>query len=342
MPGILAIQIKRIGDAVLTAAALASLRARHPDARIVLMLSEACGDMGALFPMVDVVLTWRSRRLNLRLLGTIGKGGWDAVLDFSGTDRSAMLALLSRAPLRAGYGRFATNKLRLKAWTSLCKASVRDLPTVDFHHELVRTLWPDAPTVPDAGHLKLPEGLSIPRLPQGYVLLHPGTARAEKYWPADHWAALLKMLGAKAVPAVMTGGTGAEELAHLAAIRAAGGVFADLSGKLTLQQLAGVIAGAAGSVTVDTGAMHLASAFKVPQVALFGPTNPWHWAPRHETALILHGSTWCRGIPGTETSLVPNHRTLLPKAPREEMGNISPEAVMAALAGVMKKAGRIL
>ena len=27
---------------------------------------------------------------------------------------------------------------------------------------------------------------------------------------------------------------------------------------------------------------------KVPQVALFGPTNPFHWAPRHPRAVVLH------------------------------------------------------
>jgi ADP-heptose:LPS heptosyltransferase len=37
--------------------------------------------------------------------------------------------------------------------------------------------------------------------------------------------------------------------------------------------------------------MHLAGAFGVPQLAIFGPTNPFHWRPRHERAIILqsHG-----------------------------------------------------
>jgi ADP-heptose:LPS heptosyltransferase len=33
--------------------------------------------------------------------------------------------------------------------------------------------------------------------------------------------------------------------------------------------------------------MHLAGAFGSPQVALFGPTNPFHWRPRHDRAIIL-------------------------------------------------------
>jgi ADP-heptose:LPS heptosyltransferase len=31
----------------------------------------------------------------------------------------------------------------------------------------------------------------------------------------------------------------------------------------------------------------LASAFHTPQIALFGPTNPFHWRPRHPAVQIL-------------------------------------------------------
>ena len=33
--------------------------------------------------------------------------------------------------------------------------------------------------------------------------------------------------------------------------------------------------------------MHLATAFGTPQVALFGPTNPFHWRPQATPATIL-------------------------------------------------------
>ena len=40
-------------------------------------------------------------------------------------------------------------------------------------------------------------------------------------------------------------------------------------------------------MSCDTGVVHLAAAFRTPQIALFGPTNPFHWRPRHERALVL-------------------------------------------------------
>jgi ADP-heptose:LPS heptosyltransferase len=54
-----------------------------------------------------------------------------------------------------------------------------------------------------------------------------------------------------------------------------------------LISLATLVAGARIVVSCDTGVVHLASAFRVPQIALFGPTNPFHWRPMHERAIVL-------------------------------------------------------
>jgi heptosyltransferase-1 len=43
---------------------------------------------------------------------------------------------------------------------------------------------------------------------------------------------------------------------------------------LELAALAGVLAGAAAAIGVDTGLAHLAAALKVPVVGIYGPTDP--------------------------------------------------------------------
>ncbi|MNE87026.1 Lipopolysaccharide heptosyltransferase 1 [compost metagenome] len=44
--------------------------------------------------------------------------------------------------------------------------------------------------------------------------------------------------------------------------------------KLSLQQVAEVLAGAKGVVSVDTGLSHLTAALDRPNITLFGPTDP--------------------------------------------------------------------
>jgi ADP-heptose:LPS heptosyltransferase len=289
LPGLLILQLKRIGDAVLTAPALAALRAAWPDRKLTLMLAGAAGELGPLFGMVDEVLVWRTGGLNAGLLNQVRRLRPEVVLDFTGTDRSALVALVSGAPVRAGYGKFAAGWWRKAAMTVSCEASVRDLHTIDFHQALAAVAGLETAPVADAGHLRLPEGLELPALPDGYALIHPGTAREEKFWPPGHWIALLDDLHARhGMRFVLTGGDWEFERGQVAEILSGTKASVlDLSGKLNLRQLAGVIAKARLAVTVDTAAMHLAAAFGVPQVGLFGPTNPYHWAPRGERAVVL-------------------------------------------------------
>ncbi|MES2709258.1 MAG: glycosyltransferase family 9 protein [Verrucomicrobiota bacterium] len=289
MRRILLLQLKRIGDAVLTAPALAALRAALPDAHLTLALA-AAAPLGPLFRDADKILTWTPGRPNPGFWKHLLLRGTDVVLDFTGNDRSAMLALASRAPVRAGYEKFTENSLRRLAWNRRCDAQVREFHTVDFHQTLLTAAGLKVPALPDFGHLKLPEGIPAPpHLPEHYALVHPGTAREEKFWPPERWAALLDHLyEVHGLPLVLTGGTWEFELQHIQSIfRLTKAPVRDLSGRITLPQLAAVIARARVAVTVDTGAMHLAAAFKVPQIGLFGPTNAFHWAPRHPLARVL-------------------------------------------------------
>lgn len=294
MPGILILQLKRIGDAILTAPVLGSLRAAWPDRPLHLVLAGVAGKLGPLFSMADDVLTWEPGGLNLPLLHRVSTLRPDMVLDFTGTDRSAFLALVSGAPVRAGYAKAAQGVLRRPVCNVICQAAVRQCHTIDYHHALPQAAGLRVPPGADAGHLHLPAGLGLPTLPQRYILIHPGSAREEKFWPARQWSHLLDHLHARhGLPLVMTGGDWEFERNHLREILS--GTTApvlNLQGKIHLLQLAGVVARAHLAITVDTAAMHLAASFSVPQVALFGPTNPWHWAPRHARCVVLHA-----GIP---------------------------------------------
>lgn len=53
----------------------------------------------------------------------------------------------------------------------------------------------------------------------------------------------------------------------------------DMAGRLSLTDLAALLAGAAATVSVNTGIMHLAALAGCPTVGLHGPTNPLRWGP---------------------------------------------------------------
>jgi ADP-heptose:LPS heptosyltransferase len=227
------------------------------------------------------------------------------------------MARMSRATKVFGYRPLVEKRAwRADGYTDLSEASVRDLPTIDFH--LALTGRP----MPEETGFEIPTGkrAQVPGLPGGeFIIVHPGTARPEKYWPAESWAEVISRLP---LPVVLTGARDADERAHLAAIRGALSPSCpsvhDLSGTLTLLQLAAAIARARLVLSVDSAAMHLAAMARRPQVALFGPTNPFHWAPRHPDARVLLAS----GEPA---------ETVGPRHTAAAMHALSTAAVLAAI-----------
>src|SRR4029434_9634274 len=102
---ILLLQLKRIGDLVLTTPAIAALRKNYPDAQITLAVSNECA---ALVPSISNVLRVLIARRNLRdvaMVSSVAGKRFDYCIDFTRNDRSAFLTLLSGGGRRcAPYG----------------------------------------------------------------------------------------------------------------------------------------------------------------------------------------------------------------------------------------------
>jgi ADP-heptose:LPS heptosyltransferase len=158
-----------------------------------------------------------------------------------------------------------------------------------------------------------------------FLLLHPGSARIEKFWEPERWAAIVAHArDACNLPSVITGASSGLEQSHIDAIKSASREpFTDLSGRTDLLTLAALVKHARLLVTVDSAPMHFAAAFQTPQVALFGPTNPFHWRPLSPAAIVLQGGS---GIPVSEFH---------PRQSRLPMKLISTEAVINAMESLL-------
>ena len=308
MERILAIQIKRIGDLILTAPALSRLRQARPDAHITLVTMGAAGQLVSAIPAVDTHFSYRYQRPNLPLWGNLLTDRYDTVLDFNGTDRSAFMTWMTRANQRVTYTKRAQGFWREQTYTQTSNAKLRPFHTVDHMCALLDAIGVPSTTgldstaplslaIPEPVQHRVDDLLAQKGLDGPFAVVHPGTARLEKYWKADRWAEVIRECsdGGRQLSCVITGGTDPDETRHLDEIIAhlkSTGSNAPLvlAGQLSLLETAAVIRRATLALGVDTAAMHLASAFQIPQVVLFGPTNPFHWRPRHpEARIILSG-----------------------------------------------------
>jgi ADP-heptose:LPS heptosyltransferase len=333
MNSVLVVQLKRLGDLLLTTPALGILRELYPKAKITLLIDRHSRALAPAIAGVDQIWVFRgTRAIWINLIKT----GFDLCLDFTGNDRSALFSFLSRAPRRIGFSFVAKRAIRPWAYSQLVLSPVRDKHTVDHYLDLVRSLatFDSEPDISLQVPAQIKKSVTLLSgqlsLPADYFVLHPGSARPEKYWMTDRWAEVVAYATKRFnLPCIITGGQDPIELQHIENILSKCGdrssVF-NLAGKLDLLVAASLIERAVFFIGVDTVAAHLAAAFRVPSITLFGPTNPFHWRARHSRAIVLRA-----GLPGPIEYFDPRQNG----AP---MSELSTDAVIRAMEVLLKGA----
>ncbi len=236
------------------------------------------------FPFAHGGLQWAARRA----MATTLRGRFDAAYVCPNSLKSALIPWWAGIPKRVGYSgetRWGLVNRRLPN-----PPEGERPPMVAFYSALSGEAGLEA----DQPHLQLAPGaaanaLAAQGLPaQGFYVLAPGAEYGPaKRWPAAHFAALARQL---ALPVLLLGsGKDAAVCAEIAsAVNASQpGHCRDLAGKTTLDQAIALIASAKAMVSNDSGLMHVAAAFGLPQVALFGSSSPLHTPPLSDQANVL-------------------------------------------------------
>ena len=118
-----------------------------------------------------------------------------------------------------------------------------------------------------------------------YAVIHPFASAPDKTWPADRFLA-----AARALPfdAVFIGGP-FDDMTPFAAHRALAAA--------PLKQVMSLLSGASLFVGNDSGPAHMAAAFGVPSVVLFGSSDPVVWAPWRTASEVIEGRGAMHSIP---------------------------------------------
>lgn len=135
-----------------------------------------------------------------------------------------------------------------------------------------------------------PAEWSLPDLPKNYVLVHPTAAWRQKCWAPERWAAALEPWQ-NSREWVLTSGCAEWEvqLTNELALKLGGRVL-NLAGRTNLRQYLSLLHGASAALCVDGSASHIAAAYSVPSLTLFGPSNAvqWHY-PGPDRIRLLAG-----------------------------------------------------
>jgi len=273
-----------LGDLLTAVPALRGLRAARPAARLVLAAPAWLEPVARLTGAVDGVL-------DTRPLGPVP--GWPPAL----------------AVNLHGRGPQSTATLRALGPGQLWSYGEPDAPPWrDDEHEVAR--WCRLLTsygVPcDPSALALPHsGVDAPAT--GLTLVHPGGAAPARRWPASRWSAVAEALAADGHTVALTGSAAESDLCRAVAAGAGLPRTAVLAGRLDLDELCATVAGARLVLCADTGVGHLATAYGVPSVVLFGPVGPARWGPppgRGQHVALWQGPTSDPAAPSPAPALL--------------------------------------
>jgi heptosyltransferase II len=278
-----------IGDAVMAEPLLATLQ-RRGEALTVAALPWVAPAFRAMPEVQAVVelpfahgrLDWAARRRIARSL----RGRFEAAYVLPNSIKSALVPWLARIPLRVGYqgeGRLLLLNRRLPnpRGRPPMVAFYGALAGADFDVAARPRLQLDA-AVLDAA-------LAASNLARRcFWTFAPGAEYGPaKRWPAERYAALARSLHAADGASVALLGSKGEAALCESIAAAAPGACHVFAGKISLIESMALIASSRGLASNDSGLMHVAAAFGVPQVAVFGSTSPLHTPPLNDRARVI-------------------------------------------------------
>ncbi|MFN3504760.1 MAG: lipopolysaccharide heptosyltransferase II [Caldimicrobium sp.] len=159
------------------------------------------------------------------------------------------------------------------------------------------------------------KGLEVGKSP--LILIAPGAAYGPaKKWPEECYKKLAKKLVKKGFNILIVGSEAEKKLGDYIK-DGSEGIF-NLCGETKITTLAGIFWLANLLISNDSGLMHLGAALKIPQIALFGSTDPELTSPLNPKAIVLK----------IELDCSPCFKRQCPKGHYNCLRGITPEAVL--------------
>ena len=279
-PRILIVKLSAIGDVIHATPVLCALRERFPKAYLAWAVEKAGGTLleghRALDELIVLPRGWlkspkRVWQLRRRLHGL----RFDVAIDVHSLTKSAILARLSGAPRRIGFGNRWGREL--SPWLNNQRVDTNGPHMIEHNVGLLQPLGIERPRIRfelppyEAEQATIDQYVAETDVAQGFCLINTGAGWPSKLWPSHRYAAVARhLLQAWAMPSVVAW-AGDEERAMAERIVAASDGAARLAPPTTLRELACLARRATFFIGSDTGPLHLAVAVGTPCVGLHGP-----------------------------------------------------------------------
>ncbi|MBW8870191.1 MAG: glycosyltransferase family 9 protein [Acidobacteriales bacterium] len=213
------------------------------------------------------------------LLRSVKRERYDAVVDFQGAVRSALIGRMARS--RRYIGEARPREAAAKMFFSE-RIATRGVHVIEQDIEVaeaiagdeLRPVQPMLPFDPEAE--KWADRVTAHGEAAPAVLINPGAGWGAKRWPVERYADVARGLLNRGCRVFVNAGPGEVLLADELVNRTGGGATSLLC---SIEQLIAITRRVSLAVAGDTGPLHLACALGRPVVGIYGPTDPGRNGP---------------------------------------------------------------
>jgi heptosyltransferase-3 len=322
---ILLIQLGDIGDVVWATPTFRAVKKAYPSANISVLLREAFGSLLKADPHIHRIFEVKRYKGNLikkmkeqiRFLKTLRQEHFDLVFDLRSDDRGAFMSFFSGAPVRA------TNIYHSIPWRNWFFTHLVDPPVseesiygaAEQSLRVVREFGIDTKdTIPKvyvsegvkAKVMRLLdcEGITAANL---WISINPFSRWRYKELGYEKWVQIVDWLWEEYEISTVIVGAPKEREESINIVNKCKGRIYNLTGRTTLDELAGVLSRSGLHVGVDSAAPHIAAAVGTPTITIYGPSDWRDWAPPGEMHSVVTPNCDCapcqqKGCDGTERS----------------------------------------
>lgn len=276
---VLVLRFSAAGDIVLTSPAIDALHQAWPETKILYVVKKGFEGLVRYDPAIAQTIVMEPGESAFALAKRLAQLSPGAILDLQGKTRTWLLRQLLRGMPRVVWTKrpWQDNVPVRMGWRPYRAA----MPIADRYHLAVEELVGRKLPAGKLRHFVGPQeslvaesamrgaGLDLARPILG---MSPGANWETKRWPLERYVEIATRASAAGMQIAITGSAAEAPLGET--IRAAVPGAANLSGKLALGALGGVISRCAAFVANDSGPMHMARALGVPTLAFFGSTDP--------------------------------------------------------------------
>jgi ADP-heptose:LPS heptosyltransferase len=296
----LVIQTAFIGDVVLATALLEKLHACFPDARIDFLVRKGNEALLAGHPWLHETLVWDKKQHKLKnlwkMMRRIRRERYDKVINVQRFAATGLLTVFSGARETIGFDKNPLSRFFTRRVTHVISAAVEPgkIPQGPTIHEvqrnqaLISAFTDDRPARPRLYPTAADEQKVVGYKERPYITVSPASVWFTKQYPADQWAAFIRLLFAAgggptagdgeptagAYTVYLLGAPGDSALAEGIMAMAGTAAVVNLAGQLSFLQSTALMRDATMNYVNDSAPMHFASAVNAPVTAVYCSTIP--------------------------------------------------------------------